>query len=414
MGRRSLHSTNFVGLSDKNDTKDAADVVDSSILTPTVEATDATISATTSEGNNDETSHTETDPPQQQKSATTLLGKTPESSSSSTTSEPEPPPVLDAAAKKKSMKQKYFQEKVAKEALEATAVSGTTVDPTTATDANVETVDTEKPMADASKEKNTKSTLEPVASVAPGNKKTTNNKASPDDSRVSPTSLEGGPPVDASGVRQYSTPELTADAARHKAGMSDPTRPDWQNPLHHNNEDITKMFREEFDSDEAFEAAQIPAPPIAMSPLPGEPARIAAPDHLHALADEMVHLTMLEMNELINRIADHYGFQEGMLNPEGDGGGGDAYDDNDGDDSGAASAAAAEKTTFDVKLVSYDAAMKIKIIKEVRVVVPGLGLKEAKELVEGAPVALQKGVSKEVAEQIKAKLEELGAVLEIV
>ena len=74
----------------------------------------------------------------------------------------------------------------------------------------------------------------------------------------------------------------------------------------------------------------------------------------------------------------------------------------------------AEKTTFDVKLVSYDATVKIKIIKEVRVVVPGLGLKEAKELVEGAPVVLQKGVSKEVAEASKEKLVALGAVIEIV
>jgi large subunit ribosomal protein L7/L12 len=216
--------------------------------------------------------------------------------------------------------------------------------------------------------------------------------------------LEGGPPV-VDGKRQYTSPELTKDAAFHKAGLDDPTRPEWQNPLHHNNPDFNpKFFREDFDSEEEFQAAVQPAPPLDHAD--GTPSY---PQYLHDLADDMVHLTMLEMNELLNYMADHYGFHEGILSPEGGG------EDDGGGDEGDAEAPPpeAEKTAFDVKLVSFEATAKIKIIKEVRVVIPGLGLKEAKEMVEGAPVLLQTKVSKEVAEQTKAKLEPLGAVIEI-
>jgi len=72
-----------------------------------------------------------------------------------------------------------------------------------------------------------------------------------------------------------------------------------------------------------------------------------------------------------------------------------------------------EKTAVDVKLAGFDSKSKIKIIKEVRAIVPGLGLKEAKELVEGAPVVLQKQVKVEEAEAVKARLEELGAEIEL-
>uniref|UniRef100_A0A5B7C3E6 Large ribosomal subunit protein bL12c n=1 Tax=Davidia involucrata TaxID=16924 RepID=A0A5B7C3E6_DAVIN len=80
--------------------------------------------------------------------------------------------------------------------------------------------------------------------------------------------------------------------------------------------------------------------------------------------------------------------------------------------SGAASAEskAAEKTAFDVKLEKFDAATKIKIIKEVRVFTD-LGLKEAKDLVEKAPVVVKKGVTKEEANSIMEKLKELGATV---
>ena len=82
---------------------------------------------------------------------------------------------------------------------------------------------------------------------------------------------------------------------------------------------------------------------------------------------------------------------------------------------GAAAApaeAVEEKTEFDVVLKD-GGAQKIKVIKVVREVIPGLGLKEAKELVEGAPKTLKEGISKEAAEEMKKKFEELGAVIEI-
>ena len=78
----------------------------------------------------------------------------------------------------------------------------------------------------------------------------------------------------------------------------------------------------------------------------------------------------------------------------------------------AAAAPAEEKTEFDVILASFDAAKKIGVIKEVRGVT-GLGLKEAKDLVEGAPKALKEAVSKEEAEKIKAALEAAGAKIEV-
>ena len=82
-------------------------------------------------------------------------------------------------------------------------------------------------------------------------------------------------------------------------------------------------------------------------------------------------------------------------------------------DAGAAGAAAAEeKDTFDVELTSAGAS-KINVIKAVREIVSGLGLKEAKELVEAAPKVIKEGCSKDEAEEIKAKLSEAGATVEL-
>ena len=68
----------------------------------------------------------------------------------------------------------------------------------------------------------------------------------------------------------------------------------------------------------------------------------------------------------------------------------------------------------DMKLMSYDAASKIKVIKEVRAILNNLGLKEAKEMVESAPVTLQKGMKPELAAELKTKLEAVGATIDIV
>ena len=81
-------------------------------------------------------------------------------------------------------------------------------------------------------------------------------------------------------------------------------------------------------------------------------------------------------------------------------------------DGGAAAAAAEEKDSFDVELTSAGAS-KINVIKAVREIVSGLGLKEAKELVEAAPKVIKEGASKEEAEEIKTKLTEAGATVEL-
>lgn len=229
----------------------------------------------------------------------------------------------------------------------------------------------------------------------------------PEEATTTTDATAAATPVNAETTKaptEYSTPELTADAAKHKAGMEDPERPFYQNPLHHNNPEMNKIFREDFDSDEEFEKAMIPVPPLDLGD------GIAAPEYLHALADEIVHLNMLEMNELVNKIADHYGFHEGLLSPDDSGGGAD--DDDDDAEQGAAAPVEA-KTVFDIKLVAFDDKAKIKVIKEVRAIA-GLGLKEAKEMVESAPKVIHKGVKQEEADAIKAKLEELGATVEIV
>jgi large subunit ribosomal protein L7/L12 len=80
---------------------------------------------------------------------------------------------------------------------------------------------------------------------------------------------------------------------------------------------------------------------------------------------------------------------------------------------GAAAPAAEAKTAFDVILKTVDPAKKIGVIKEVRAAVAGLGLAEAKALVEGAPKTVREGVTKEEAEEIKKKIEAAGGTVEV-
>jgi large subunit ribosomal protein L7/L12 len=98
----------------------------------------------------------------------------------------------------------------------------------------------------------------------------------------------------------------------------------------------------------------------------------------------------------------------GQFGTAGGGGGG-----GDGDAAVVEAEAVEEKTIFDLKLVGFDAKSKIKVIKEVRAIA-GLGLKEAKTLVESAPKIIQKDLKKEKADELKEKLEALGAEIEIV
>ena len=121
---------------------------------------------------------------------------------------------------------------------------------------------------------------------------------------------------------------------------------------------------------------------------------------LNALAKEIVGLTLLEAGELKNILKDEYGIEPAaggavMMAAGGDAGG----------------AAAEEKTEFTVMLMSAGE-KKINVIKEVRGIT-GLGLKEAKDLVEGAPKEIKEDVAKAEAEEMKAKLEAAGATVEL-
>lgn len=130
------------------------------------------------------------------------------------------------------------------------------------------------------------------------------------------------------------------------------------------------------------------------------------------LADRIVELNLLEVSDLTELIRQRLGLPAASAMPMGFGGFG----------AGAGPAAAAapaeeaapveEKTSFDLKLDGFDAAAKIKVIKEVRAIAE-LGLKEAKELVEGSPAVIKKGLKKEEAEELKAKIEAVGGKVSI-
>ena len=106
-------------------------------------------------------------------------------------------------------------------------------------------------------------------------------------------------------------------------------------------------------------------------------------------------MTVLELNDLVKAIEEEFGVTAAAPVAV----------------AGGAGEAAAEQTEFDVVLASAGA-QKIKVIKVVREIT-GLGLKEAKEIVDNAPKALKEGISKEEAEEAKAKLEEVGASVEV-
>jgi large subunit ribosomal protein L7/L12 len=121
------------------------------------------------------------------------------------------------------------------------------------------------------------------------------------------------------------------------------------------------------------------------------------------LVDQLGKMTVLELVELKNALEEAWGVSAAA--PV-------AVAAAPGAAPAAAEEAAEEKTSFDVVLAAVGD-KKIQVIRVVREVVPGLGLKEAKDLVEGAPAPVKEGVTKDEAEQIKAKLEETGATVEI-
>ena len=119
-------------------------------------------------------------------------------------------------------------------------------------------------------------------------------------------------------------------------------------------------------------------------------------EKIEKLIEEIDALTVVELNDLVKAIEEKYGVSAVAAAAPA---------------AGAAVAAAEEKTSFDVVLASAGD-QKIKVIKVVRDAT-GLGLKEAKDLVDGAPKTVKEGVSKEEAEDLKAKFAEVGAVVEL-
>jgi len=122
---------------------------------------------------------------------------------------------------------------------------------------------------------------------------------------------------------------------------------------------------------------------------------------INALVDQLSGMTVLEVADLVKQLETKWGVSAAAPAAAAAPAGG-----------GAAAAPVEEKTAFDV-ILKETGANKIGVIKEVRACVSGLGLAEAKALVEGAPKTLKEGVTKEEAEAIKTKIEAAGAKVEI-
>jgi large subunit ribosomal protein L7/L12 len=122
---------------------------------------------------------------------------------------------------------------------------------------------------------------------------------------------------------------------------------------------------------------------------------------LKAFAEQLVNLTVKEVNELAGILKDEYGIEPAVAAAPAMAGGG----------AGDAGSAEEEKTSFDVILKAPGGA-KLAVVKLVKELT-GLGLKEAKELVDGAPKAVKEGVAKDEAEALKKQLEEAGAEVEV-
>ena len=122
---------------------------------------------------------------------------------------------------------------------------------------------------------------------------------------------------------------------------------------------------------------------------------------IKAIAEELVNLTVKEVNELATVLKDEYGIEPAAA----------AVAVAAGPAAGGAAAAAEEKTSFDVVLKEAGSA-KLQVVKAVKEAC-GLGMKEAKDLVDGAPSTLKEGMSKDEAENLKKTIEASGAVVEL-
>ena len=154
------------------------------------------------------------------------------------------------------------------------------------------------------------------------------------------------------------------------------------------------------DGDSSTDAPSASAGPVALSS-----------PKLQGIYNRVVDLPEAEVNILGAMIIQILGRTIYPGEFGGGGGGGAALAGGAGGEAAAEEVAA--KTIFDLKLIGFDAKAKIKVIKEVRAIL-GLGLKEAKELVESAPKVIQKDLKQEKADELKAQLEAVGAEIEVV
>jgi large subunit ribosomal protein L7/L12 len=123
---------------------------------------------------------------------------------------------------------------------------------------------------------------------------------------------------------------------------------------------------------------------------------------LKAFAEQLVNLSVKEVNDLAKILKDEYGIEPAAAAPVMAAGGGGAA---------AGAAVAEEKTTFDV-ILKAAGAQKLQVVKVVKDIT-GLGLKEAKDLVDGAPKPVKEGISKDEADSVKTKLTDAGAEVEV-
>lgn len=138
------------------------------------------------------------------------------------------------------------------------------------------------------------------------------------------------------------------------------------------------------------------------APVEAEKPKAEVPEKFKKLIDEIDKMSVLDLSEFVKVLEGHYGVTAAapMAMMAG------------AAPAGEAAEAAEEKTSFDVVLTAAGA-QKIGVIKAVREIKPDLGLKEAKDLVDGAPKDVLKGVKKEEADAAKAKLEAAGATVEV-
>ena len=153
----------------------------------------------------------------------------------------------------------------------------------------------------------------------------------------------------------------------------------------------TEETTEEVKAEEAPAEAAAPA---ADAPADDTGAEVEVPEKFKKIVAEIEEMSVLELNELVKVFEKKFGVSAAAVAVAGPAAGGDA-----GDDAGASTA------TIELTDAGGQKIAVIKVVKEIL----GLGLKEAKDMVDGAPTVLKEGVAKEEAEEIKGKLEEAGA-----